>query len=108
MSLSAPKILLEQVGMVPIKIVGKRTLYVGFEDSLDEPASVALERMNGLEVQAGLVEREALRVARESLSASQSVESRVERVSSTSQVSVEVTGELSRVQPRASSLVRIH
>jgi len=108
MALSAPRMLLEQTGLVPLRVAGKRTLYVGFDEKLDQAACLALERMSGLAVQSGLVEEDELREAHTRLCGSQFIESAVEHVSDAEAVSNGVAHLLSRVQPRASCLVRIH
>lgn len=51
----APRLLLEAFGILPIRIAGDRLLYLGFEDRIDRCATLAIERMTGLGVEAGLV-----------------------------------------------------
>jgi len=108
MALSAPMILLERLGMVPLRLSGRRNLYVGFEETPDQAACFALERVNGLTVQGGLLEGGQLREARERFRASQFIESTVEEVYDAETISERIALELRRIQPRASCLVRIH
>lgn len=51
MALALPRILIEQINVLPIQVVGGRVLYVGFPERPVAAASFALERMSGLHVE---------------------------------------------------------
>jgi hypothetical protein len=52
---TAPRLLVDAFGFLPLRIAAGEVLYVGFEDRIDRCISFALERMSGLRVEAGLV-----------------------------------------------------
>jgi len=108
MSLVIPKVLVENVGMVPLRIAGGRILYLGFESQLDAAAAFAMKRMSGLTVESGLLDPTTLRAARETLSKCDFVACTFERVVSVETLSSKVAFALSETQPRASRLVRVH
>lgn len=108
MALAAPKILLEHVGMVPLRVARKRTLYLGFESRLDASAAFAMKRMSGLEVESGVVEGARLEQARRRLSQCEGVPASFEQFPDVESLSGNVAQTVSSIQPRASRLVRIH
>jgi hypothetical protein len=108
MALSAPGVLIEQTGMVPMRIAGKRTLYVGFEDRLDAAACFAIERMGGVKVQSGLLDGMQLREAKRRLADCSFVEMTFEQVPGIGTMAEHMTQTLLKAQPRASQLVRVH
>jgi hypothetical protein len=67
MALVAPMVLVEEFGLLPLRVAGGRILYVGFEDRLDAVAALALEQMTELKVESGLVPTEEYSAARRNL-----------------------------------------
>jgi hypothetical protein len=67
MALALPRVFLENFGILPLRVAGSRILYVGFEDHLDASSAFALEQMNGLRTESGVVVEESFREARERL-----------------------------------------
>ena len=63
MALAVPRLLVEQVGMVPLRVAGKRTLQLAFASRPDASAAFAMERMSGLKVESGLVQDSVFRAA---------------------------------------------
>jgi hypothetical protein len=108
MALLAPRVLVERLGMVPLRIAGERILYLAFEDQLDASAAFAMERMNGLKVESGLVDGEQLKAARQRLCECAFVEATVEPVAQIESMVEKMTSALAKMQPRASRLVRVH
>lgn len=65
-----PRLLIDSFGAVPLRLAGRDLLYVAFEDSMDRCLVLAVERMLGLKVEAGLLnESEFRRVQQEVLRA---------------------------------------
>jgi hypothetical protein len=64
-----PRLLVDSFGMLPLRLAGRRLLYVAFEERIDRCMTLAMERMSGLAVEAGVLrgsefrrlQREALR-----------------------------------------------
>ena len=108
MALLAPRLLVERMGMVPLRVAGGRILYLAFEDRLDASAALALERMTGLKVESGLADGLQLKYARQRLYQSDFVSSRYEQVADLESLTQKITYSLGKLQPRASQLVRIH
>jgi hypothetical protein len=108
MALSAPKILIERTGMIPLRIVGERILYLGFEARLDATACFAMERMAGMRVESGLLDATKFREATQRLIDCSFVEMTFEHISLTEVLAERITQELLKAQPRASQLIRVH
>jgi hypothetical protein len=104
----APKVLVERVGMVPLRIAAGRILYLAFEDHLDASAAFAMERMSGLKVESGLVDGVQLKTARQRLCECEFVDAAFEPVADIDDMLGKITLMLGKLQPRASRLVRVH
>jgi hypothetical protein len=52
----APRLLVDAFGFLPLRPAGSALLYVGFEDRIDRCVGLAVERMTGLRVEAGVVD----------------------------------------------------
>jgi len=108
MSLLAPRMLIEKLGMVPLRIAGDRILYLAFEDRLDASAALAMERMSGLKVESGLADGLHLKYARQRLYQSDFVPARYEQVADMESLTRKMALTLGKMQPRSSQLVRVH
>lgn len=108
MALAAPRLLVEQTGMLPLRIAENRTLYLGFVDRPDAPAALALERMSALKVESGLVDAGEWRAAQQRLCACDCVDAAFEQVVDMESLAGRVASVVNRMQPRASRLVRVH
>ena len=51
-----PRLLLDVFGVLPLRQAGGRLLYLGYADGIDRCLNFAIERMTGLQVEAGLVD----------------------------------------------------
>lgn len=108
MALSVPRVLIEQSGIVPLKVVGNRMLYVGFNDHMDAAACFAIERMSGVKVHSGLLTAGQLLEARRILEEHDAIEMTLEHAASPDAITERVTLALVKAQPRAARLVRFH
>jgi Type II secretion system (T2SS), protein E, N-terminal domain len=108
MALVLPRVLVERLGMVPLRIAGRRILYVGFEDRMDAAAAAAIERMSGLRVESGLVDGSRLKAMRERLFESEFVDAELDCVADAGAMMAKITCELRSTQPTASRLIRVH
>jgi hypothetical protein len=108
MALAVPKLLVERLGILPVRTAGRRTLYLAFADQLDASAAFAMERMSGLKVESGLVDPAEWMAAHESLCKCDFVAAQFERVANVEALAAKMASAISRLQPRASRLVRVH
>jgi hypothetical protein len=108
MALAVPKILVEALGVVPVRVAAGRMLYLAFADRLDEAAAFAIERMSGLKVQSGLVDGSEWTAARNRLRGCEFVNSTLEHVEDGKALARRMACDITGVQPRASRLVRVH
>jgi len=108
MALVAPRVLVKEFGLLPLRVAGGRILYVGFEDRLDAVAALALEQMTELKVESGLVPTEEYEAARRNLFECEGVQVKTDTVAEADALAGRVTAILEQKQPVASKLVRIH
>lgn len=108
MALVMPKTLVEQFGMLPLRVAGSRILYVGFEDRPDASALFGLEQMSELRVESGLVKTEEYCAARRSLlDDEKGIETHEESYGEIDALAARITAVLEQKQPVASRLVRV-
>jgi hypothetical protein len=107
MSLVMPAVLMDQLGMLPVRVAGSRILYLGFEDHLDASVALALEQMTGLKVETGLMPTEDYRSSRALLHDRCGVECRQESCNETDAMAARITAILEQKQPIGSRLVRV-
>ncbi|QNI34150.1 hypothetical protein H7849_09740 [Alloacidobacterium dinghuense] len=70
MAPALPRLLIDSFGAVPLRIAGREILYIAFEERMDRCLVLAVERMLGLKVEAGVLrESEFRRAQREVLRA---------------------------------------
>jgi hypothetical protein len=108
MALAAPKFLIERLGMLPVRIAAGRLLYLAFADRPNASAALAMGRMSGLTVESGLVDEAELKEARRRLFECVFVDVETEEVANSEQLSTAIAATLSKLQPMASRLVRVH
>lgn len=108
MALAAPRLLVEQLGMVPLRMAGERTLQLAFRERPDAAAAFALERMTGLKVESGLAAPAEWMAAQQRLCACDFVEAEFEQVAEIGLLPRRIAAALGRMRPRAARLVRAH
>lgn len=107
MALVMPQMLIDQLGMLPVRVAGSRILYVGFEDHLDASTALALEQMTGLKVETGLMPTEEYRSAHSLLQMKNGVEVTQESFREHDAMAARITAVLEQKQPVGSRLVRV-
>ena len=107
MALAMPRVLVERLRALPLRVAAERILYVGFEDEIDASTAAALERMSGLRVESGLVDATQLRAARERMLDCPFIECKEETVADAEALGAAMVSTLRELQPRASRLVRV-
>ena len=108
MALVIPKVLVEEFGLLPLRVAGSRILYLGFADRLDASAAFATEQMMELKVESGVVEGASFEAARQRLLACDGVEAKLETADDNDAMAARITAILEQKQPIASRLVRLH
>jgi hypothetical protein len=108
MALAAPKLLVEQTGMLPLRMAGERTLYLGFAERLDPAAALAMELMSELKVESGLMDPVQWKIARQRLCKCEFVEAGFEQVAEIESLPRKIAAAVNTMQPLASRLVRVH
>ncbi len=108
MALVMPKVFVEEFGLLPLRVAGPRTLYLGFEGRLDASAALAIEQMTELKVESGLVDGAQFRAARSRLLECKAVDTKTEAAADSAALAGRVTAILEQKQPMASRLVRLH
>jgi hypothetical protein len=108
MALAVPRLLLEQLGILPLRIAASRILYLAFADQLDAAAAFAMERMSALKVQSGVLGEAEWAAARQRIYESSFVDCAFEHAPTQASLSTKIASVVTRTQPRASRLVRVH
>jgi hypothetical protein len=108
MVLAMPKLLIEALGIVPIRIARDRVLYLGCVGQPDPAAALAIERMSGLKVVSGLIDSAQQKSAQQRLSVCACVDAAFEHAPDFESMSRRIASTLVTAQPRASCLVRVH
>ena len=108
MAAMLPRFFVEAYAALPLRAAAGKILYLGFEDRLDPVLSLAVERMTGLSVEAGLVSGSRFRVAHERLLRTDFP--KVEHVEGASKLTlVHVLSErIERAKPVEARFVRVH
>lgn len=107
MALAAPRLLVEETGMLPLRIAAERTLYLAFAERPDSAMALAMKLMSGLRVESGLVEKQDWRQASARLAGCEFVDATFERVSNMELLPGRIAAAVNNVQPKASRLVRV-
>lgn len=108
MALVMPKLFLDEFGVVPVRTVNNRSLYIGFESSLDASVAFALEQMTSLKVKNGILSTEEVASARNQLMKADYVSVVSETIADVNLLGSRITTVLQREQPVRSRLVRVH
>ncbi len=103
-----PRLFVDAFGALPLRVAAGKILYLGFEDRLDRPLALAVERMTGLRVESGLVEESLFRSAHtRMLGARFPAVELIEAVTEAALVHA-LTKAVERARPAESRLVRVH
>jgi hypothetical protein len=103
-----PRLFVDAFGALPLRIAAGRVMYLGFEESLDPILALAVERMNGLRVECGIVRESRFRSAHRRM-----MDARFPSVELVEAVSLPAAAHalarsVERTRPVVSRLVRVH
>jgi hypothetical protein len=103
-----PRLFVDALGALPLRVTSGKTLYLGFEESPDPAFALAIEQMTGLRVETGIVQESRFRRAHARMLEAKfpSVEL-IESVSETA-AALAFARSIERARPIVSRLVRVH
>ena len=103
-----PRLFIEAFGALPLRVAAGQILYLGFEERLDPVVSLAIERMAGLRVEAGLVDDSLFHAAhRRMLAATFPRTTLIETASEAPLVRL-LSRAIEQAKPVEARLVRVH
>ncbi|HEY1807369.1 MAG TPA: hypothetical protein VGG42_02350 [Acidobacteriaceae bacterium] len=102
-----PRILLDALGVIPLRQAASGSLYVAFEDRIDHSLALAIERITGLPVVAGLLSGSAFRRHHERMLAAGFPRVRLIEASSAETLAPALTQLIEKAQPAQARLVRV-
>jgi hypothetical protein len=108
MALVMPRQFVEEFGVLPLRVLGEKTLYLALQDRLDAAGALALEQMTDLKVENGLLPEVDYEMAVERLLRTPCVAAARENVKDAEEMAVRIADLLDERQPIAAKLVRFH
>jgi hypothetical protein len=103
-----PSKLVEEFGLLPLRVAGSSLLYLAFQERTNAATALAVERMSGLRTESGLLHGTAFESARASLLASDEVSAEIKMVSDRDALTAGILRVVEQKQPLATRLVRVH
>ncbi len=108
MAVVMPSRLVREFGLVPLRVAGSQLLYMAFQNHMDAATALAVEQMNGVRVETGLLPDTDYAAARESVLAAESVPVEMKTVGDRDTLVAAIVKTLVQRQPLAAKLVRVH
>ena len=103
-----PRVLLDTYGMVPLRNGSSRLAYLAFEDRVDSSVALAVERMSGIHIEAGVVTASQFLRVHERMMQAPFPKAQLLEAKSSSTVAKEMAAVIERVRPHQAKLVRMH
>lgn len=103
-----PRILLDTYGMVPLRNGSSRLAYLAFEDRMDSTVTLAVERMSGIHIEAGVVTASQFLRVHERMMGAAFPKAHLMEAKTSSIVAKEMAAIVERVRPYQAKLVRMH
>jgi hypothetical protein len=103
-----PRLFVDAFTALPLRLAAGQLVYLGFEDRLDPVLSLAIERMNGLRVESGLVQESRFRPAHERMLTAVFPYTELLEAASEPVLVRALTRAVERARPVESRLVRVH
>ena len=103
-----PRVLLDTYGMVPLRNSSSRLAYLAFEDRVDSSVALAVERMSGIHIEAGVVTGSQFLRVHERMMRAPFPKAQLLEAKSSSTVAKELAAVIERVRPHQAKLVRMH
>jgi hypothetical protein len=103
-----PRILLDTYGIVPLRAGSSRLAYLAFEDRMDPSIALAVERMSGIRIEAGVMTASQFLRVHERMMEAAFPKTHLMEASTSDSVAMEMAAVIERVRPRQARLVRMH
>jgi hypothetical protein len=103
-----PRLFVDAFGVLPLRRAGDLLLYLGFEDRIDRCVNLAIERMTGLRVEAGLIDGDEFIAAHARMLGADFPPARLLEAASGEALAAALTRVLEEARPLESRLVRMH
>jgi hypothetical protein len=108
MALLMPRLIVEAMGVLPLRMAGERMLYLGFEGRPDPIAVVAMEKMTSLRVEGGVVEGSGFRRAMSGALKARFAPVELVEAASESALARALVRAMEKAEPAEARLVRMH
>lgn len=102
-----PRILLDTYGMVPLRTGSARLAYLAFEDRMDSTVALAVERMSGLRIEAGVVTASQFLRVHERMMGAAFPKAQLLEVKTPALIAKEIAAAIERARPHQAKLVRM-
>jgi hypothetical protein len=103
-----PRLFLDAFGVLPLRLAGDLLLYIGFEDRVDRCVNLAIERMTGLRVEAGLIDGDEFGPAHARMLGAEFPPARLLEAASGDALAAGFTRIIEEAKPIEARLVRMH
>jgi hypothetical protein len=103
-----PRLFIDTFGFLPIRLSTVGILYIAFEDRIDHSLTLAIERMTGLRVEAGLVSGSEFRICHDSMLSAQFPRARLIEAATTDAMVNALTRLVEKEKPSETRIVRVH
>ena len=108
MSTLIPRLLLDTYGMVPLRNGSSRLAYLAFEDRVDSSVALAVERMNGIRIEPGVVTASQFLRVQERMMRAPFPKAQLMEANSSAGVAEAMASVIERVRPASGKMVRMH
>jgi hypothetical protein len=103
-----PRPFIEEYGILPVRVAGRKILYVGFQDHIDASSAFAVEQISGLRTECGVIGEERYRKARELVLDCQFLDMKQSVVGDRDSLARSIERVIDRGKPTSARLVRLH
>jgi hypothetical protein len=103
-----PRIFLDTFGFVPLRITGSGSLFVAFEDRVDHSLTLAMERVTGRRVEAGLLGSSEFRQAHQCMMTARFPRAKLIEGAGADVVAAALARLIEKEQPTDAWIVRVH
>ena len=108
MALVMPRRFVAEFGLVPLRLAGSSLLRLAFKDRMDHALAAAVQQMNEVTVETGLLSASQYDTVREALLAAEAIPVQMSLLEDSHQLAAAIRKLIEQMQPAASRLVRVH
>jgi hypothetical protein len=107
LTVATPRLFVDGFGVLPLRLAAGQVLYLGFAENLDPSLALAVERMNGLRVESGIVRQSLFRPVHARILASRFPAVELVEAASPEAAAVALAKAIEQCKPVASQLLRV-